>query len=86
MCISVMLESNHFLVLLTKQEPDLQTFNVVEEHRHWCPWILETTTKANEILPGWKRVLKSLLDKEKLLQVGVEFARFEEFLFQSLTL
>lgn len=56
------------------QEPVLETFNAVEEHRQWCPWIIEKQDSSSDgtkdaQLPGWKRVLVSLLDKEKLLQV-----------------
>ncbi|XP_065066930.1 zinc finger C3HC-type protein 1-like isoform X2 [Rhopilema esculentum] len=57
-------------------EPGLHTFNVVEEHRHWCPWLVNGETKSSEggkePLPGWKGVLNSLLNNDnrtdKLLQ------------------
>lgn len=67
----------YVLHLYSPQEPSLQTFNVVEEHRHWCPWIFEDEANSDESAkksePGWRRVLNSLLNaddrNDKLLQV-----------------
>lgn len=58
------------------QEPDILSFSILEEHRHWCPWIAyaraddfdvtitdghNSSPNMQKIMPGWKIVLFNLL-------------------------